>query len=270
MIDLLRRLFGLAKPKPAHDISILHRLDNLCARCAPPLVTSGSRPFLPAATFVSHGSSVASASPVEAAAARYGPPASSNPGADWLQMRSAAGWGTLEDKPDGRQLFRAAAREEAHLDSADPIAVETPETLPLLDLGSQDDAGAESPEPLETADPTSAESLEIPAFHADRRGARRYPAQQLHRQWKILEGAGEARALLRNISTMGVSLELGAKRAIGASLDLTMITKSHGVTGPFKAQVVRLVSLPGGRWITCCVFEKPLEHEWLKTAIHNG
>lgn len=266
MIDLIRRLFGLAKSKPAHDSSILHRLDNLCARCAPPLVTSGSRPFLPAANSLSHGPSAAS--PVEAAA--NGLTASSNPGADWLKMRSTAGWGILEDKPDGRQLFRAAEAGEAPAHVAAPNTVATPQALPPLDLDSQDDAGEEAPEPLDTADTASTESLEIPASHAERRGARRYPAHQLHRQWKILEGAGEARALLRNISTMGISLELGAKRAIGASVELTIITKSHGVTGPLKAQVIRLVPLPGGRWITCCVFEQPLEHDWLKTAIHNG
>lgn len=211
-------------------------------------------------------------------------------------MRSTAGWGILEDKPDGRQLFRAAAGGNAPEHAAEQMPVDTPEALPQFDLGSHDEAGAESPdgadcdleascsedgvsevaesfvapEPPDTAAAASAESLESPAFHAERRGARRYPAHQLHRQWKILEGAGEARALLRNISTMGISLELGAKRAIGASVVLTIITKSHGVTGPLKAQVVRLVPLLGGRWITCCVFEQPLEHEWLKTAIHNG
>jgi hypothetical protein len=207
-------------------------------------------------------------------------------------MRRTAGWQALESKPDGRHLLEEASQLDRLRDSCERLiadqaseVVEAPQTAPVLGLAPQDCdpqnalAAPHSPENLhgvaaagrvDAAAPTVPQFMAPPSILEDRRAARRYSASQVNRQFEIVEGLCKSPAMLRDISTMGVSVVLGAQHRLSTSLQLTIMSKSYGIIGPVPAQLVRLVRLVDGRWLTCCVFDEPLDHEWLKTLICNG
>jgi hypothetical protein len=202
-------------------------------------------------------------------------------------MRRIAGWQTLESKPDGRHLFGSTDelnRLERQTSNPGSEVVEAPPVAAALGPAPQDGAtqnfpSATPPENLWTATgegpndattPTALQPTAPPCILVDRRAARRYSASQMHDQLQIVESSSKSPALLRDISTMGVSLVLRAQHRVKTSLQLTITSKSYGIIGPVQAKVVRLVHLANGRWLTCCVFDEPLDHEWLKTLIRNG
>jgi hypothetical protein len=173
-------------------------------------------------------------------------------------MRRTAGWQTLESKPDGRHLLLSTdALNQLARQIANPGSevVETP-----LAAGERVDA----------VTPTVLQFTAPPSILEDRRTARRYSASQVHRPFTIMEGFCNSPTVLRDISTTGIRLVLRVQYRLRASLQLTIVSKSYGITGPVQAQVVRLVPLAEGRWLTSCVFNAPLDHEWLKTLIRNG
>jgi len=207
-------------------------------------------------------------------------------------MRRTAGWQALESKPDGRHLLEEASQLDR---LPDPCArliadhasevVEASLAAPVLGLTPHDCDphdilwATHSPEDLgaiATAGCVHAAATALlqpaapPSILEDRRAARRYSASQAHRPFAIMEGFCNSPAVLRDISTTGIRLVLRVHYRVSASLQLTIVSKSYGIIGPIQAQVVRLVTLADGQWLTSCVFDKPLDHEWLKTVIRNG
>jgi hypothetical protein len=287
MLAMIRRLFGLSQPEPPpHTRSIARRLDSFC------LNTPGSHTAIAAASQFRQSAddsapSTCARAPVAAAPAPRGPPpATGNQAADWLEMRRTAGWQTLEGKPDGRHLFLSTDELDRLARQSSNPGSEVVEAPLVASVGPAPHDGttnnfpsATPPENVWTVtgegsiDNTASTALHPtapPHILVDRRAARRYSASQVHGQLKIVESSSKSTALLRDISTIGVSLVLGAQHRVNTSLQLTITSNSYGIVGPVQTKVVRLVHLANGRWLTCCVFDTPLDHEWLKTLIRNG
>lgn len=276
MLAMIGRFFGFSKPEPPpHTRSNVHRLDSFCSKSAAFHVRQSDN----------------DAAPSTAAPAASAPLiASDNQVAGWREMRRAAGWQALESKPDGRQLLPSSDGGEAgQLDRlryacarliADGSEVaEAPLAAPVLgpaphDCAIQKSLGAahlESSAEITWDGPTDAtaatlpRNTESPPILADRRATRRYSASQVNGQFTILVDL--CKTMLRDISTTGVSLVLGAHDRLRTFLQLSIMSKRYGITGPIQARVVRLIPLADGRLLTCCVFDKPLDHEWLKALI---
>jgi hypothetical protein len=290
MFAMIRRCFSFSGPEPPpHLRPISHRLDSICS-------TQHSRPAIARPT-------ISRASPLRQSADDSAPrgqdPATDNQAAGWLEMRRTAGWQVLESKPPGRHLLQdksSDGEEASQLDRlrnacARRIAdrgseiVEAPFSAPVPGLDSPDGDTHKSLDELSENEGASAADREgrrdataptlrqfaaPPSLVVDRRTARRYSASQVHRRLLIAEGFCNSPAMLSDISTNGIRLVLRVQYRLSASLQLTIISKSYGITGPIQAKVVRLIALTDGQWLTCCVFDKPLDHEWLKTLIRIG
>jgi hypothetical protein len=275
MFAMIRRFCGFSEPE--HRCSSSHRLDTLCS----------ARSSRPALSYASQVTQLADASAPSAH-----PAAAGDQAADWVELRRIAGWQALESKPDGRHLLEEAS-EVDHLRHSCPsriadqgsTIVEAPLAAPVLDLTPADCApnnvqwAMHSPENLSAVAaagrvhataPALLQPAAPPSILEDRRAARRYSAGQVHRPFTIMEGFCNSPAVLRDISITGVKLVLRVQYRLSASLQVTIISKGYGIIGPLQAQVVRLVPLADGRWLTSCVFDDPFDHEWLKTLIRNG
>jgi hypothetical protein len=293
MLAMIRRLFGFSHSEPTlHDRSLAQRLDSFCSNSA-----TGSYPAIAAASELRQSTADPAANtdarpPYAAVSAPRGStPASDDPAANWLEMRRSAGWTTLENKPDGRDLFRSAEelerlRHSGQPQHADPGSdvVESSLAAPELERDPPDSETQTFPSAMPPKNPrTAAEeapvaaaastALHTTASHsilAERRAARRYAASQVHGHLKIVESSCKSPVILRDISTLGISLVLRVQHQIGTPLQLTITSNSYGMTGPVQAQVVRIVRLANGQWLTCCVFETPLDDGWLRTLIRQG
>jgi len=207
-------------------------------------------------------------------------------------MRRTAGWQALESKPDGRHLLEEASELDhlrhscaSRLSDQGSAIVEARLGAPVLGLTPHDCDppdilwATHSPEDLSAIATTGCvhaaatallQPATPPSILEDRRTARRYSASQMQRPFTIVEGFCNSPTVLRDISTTGIRLVLRVQYRLSACLQVTIMSKSYGIIGPVQAQVVRLVPLADGRWLTSCVFDDPLDHEWLKTLIRNG
>lgn len=293
MLAMIRRLFGYSHPEPApHDRSLAHRLDSFCSNSA-----TGSHLAIAAAAELRQSTDDPVAHtdarpPCAAAPAPGGPaPATDNQAANWLEMRRSAGWHTLESKPDGRDLFRSPEELERLRHSGEPHHVDPGSDVvesPMAASGLERDAADSETQQFPSATPsknlrtvtaeapvaaTASPSLHTtapPSILSERRAARRYSANQVHGPLKIVESSSKLPALLRDISTLGISLVLGVQHQVGTPLQLTITSNSYGMTGPVQAHVVRCIRLANGQWLTGCVFDTPLDHGWLKTLVRHG
>lgn len=107
----------------------------------------------------------------------------------------------------------------------------------------------------------------LPSLPVDLRASRRYPCDPVHCQLKVLVGPSMWPARVKDLSTSGVGFVFGQRHQPGTSLQLTITNNSRGITCDVLAQVVRVVLLPTGQWLTCCAFGEPLENEELKRLL---
>jgi hypothetical protein len=101
----------------------------------------------------------------------------------------------------------------------------------------------------------------------DQRTAVRHCFGQRYQYLRIKVGPALWPAWVQDISASGIGFVLGIRYPPGTLLKLTVVDRSRDIYCPIWAQVMRVVRLPGGRWMTGCAFDEPLAADEVKALL---